>query len=338
MPINIAINGYGRIGRCLLRAIYEQNQKRNEFNIIAINDLSSAKINTQLTKYDTVHGKFKYKIKYSKNNIIINDHDNIKLFQEKDPEKLPWKELKIDIVMECTGLFTSKEKCKKHINAGANKVIISAPGDKEIDATIVYGVNHKKLTKRMQIISNASCTTNCLAPLAMIIDENFGIKSGLMTTIHSYTNDQSLVDGYHLDLRRARAASHNIIPTNTGAAKAVGLVLPKLQGILDGFAIRVPTLNVSLIDLTFNSKKNVDVKKINETIYENSKNKFKNIIGYNSEELVSSDFNHEKKPSIFDSTQTRINGNLCKILSWYDNEWGFANQMLKTASHWFSIK
>lgn len=335
MTLKIAINGYGRIGRCILRSIYEYGLEK-EFKIIAINDLGSPEINVHLTKYDTTHGKLRENITLINNTMIVKN-DNIKILSEKNPINLPWKELDIDVVFECTGIFISKKKCKQHLLAGAKKVLISAPAEKDVDATIVYGVNHKILSYKMNVISNASCTTNCLSPIVKIINENLGLDKGLMTTIHSYTNDQSIVDNFHTDVRRARAAASNLIPTKTGAASAIDLVLPTLKGKLDGFAIRVPTINVSIVDLTCTVKKQTTVEEINYIFKKSSQNSMKNVIDYNCEKLVSTDFNHNPYPSIFDATQTRIIGKLIKIIAWYDNEWGFSNQMLRTTREWFKI-
>ena len=334
--IKIAINGYGRIGRNILRALYENVQNTDtKINIIAINDMGNVETNAHLTKYDSTHGVFHGNVSTDDNNLVING-DKIKVFSERDPSKLPWKALGIDIVFECTGLFTSKEKAMAHINAGAKKVIISAPGGADVDATVVYGVNHQILKKTDQIISNASCTTNCLAPVAKVLHEKVGIEQGLMTTIHAYTNDQVLVDSYHSDLRRARSATQSMIPTKTGAASAVGLVLPELNGKLDGFAMRVPTLNVSIVDLVFTAKRETSIEEINQIIKNASENDsdLKNILGYNTLPLVSIDFNHNPASSIFDATQTKVIGKLVKILSWYDNEWGFSNRMLDVAAFW----
>ncbi|WP_192483280.1 MULTISPECIES: type I glyceraldehyde-3-phosphate dehydrogenase [Cysteiniphilum] len=337
MAIKIAINGYGRIGRCVLRAIYEAGLT-NEFKIVAINDLGSPEVNVHLTKYDTTHGRFNADVSLQNNEMVINN-DRIKILAERNPADLPWKDLDIDVVFECTGLFTSKEKCSAHIQAGAKKVVISAPGGNDVDATIVYGVNHDVLTSDMTVISNASCTTNCLAPVAKVLNDSIGIQEGLMTTIHAYTNDQKIVDSYHKDLHRARAAAHNMIPTKTGAAAAVGLVLPDLKGRLDGFAMRVPTINVSVVDLTFTAKKHTSVEEVNGLLKAASEaGNLKGVLGYNVEPLVSMDFNHNPHPSIFDATQTRVIGNLVKVLSWYDNEWGFSNQMLRTTKAWFAAK
>ena len=329
MTINVAINGYGRIGRNVLRAAYESG--RTDVKIVAINDLGDAKINAHLTKHDTVHGPFQGTVEIEGGDLIING-DRIKVFSERDPAKLPWGELGIDVVLECTGIFRNKAKCQSHIDAGAKKVIISAPADKnEADATIVFGVNDNVLKSTDTVISNASCTTNCLAPLVKPLNDKLGIVSGLMTTIHSYTNDQVLTDVYHSDLYRARAAALNMIPTKTGAAQAVGLVLPELNGKLSGFAIRVPTANVSVVDLTFVAARETTKDEINAILKEASEGSLKGILGYNTEPLVSSDFNHSTTSSNFDSTQTTvIGGNLVKVLSWYDNEWGFSNRMLDT--------
>jgi glyceraldehyde 3-phosphate dehydrogenase len=336
MPINIAINGYGRIGRCVLRAIYEGGL-HDQFKIVAINDLGNPDVNVHLTKYDTTHGKFPAEIDLKENQMLVNN-DRIQILAERNPQNLPWDDLEVDIVFECTGIFTSKEKCLGHLQAGAKKVIISAPGAKDVDATVVYGVNQNVLSSSMDVISNASCTTNCLAPVAKVLNDSVGIKQGLMTTIHAYTNDQSIVDSYHNDLHRARAAAHNMIPTKTGAAAAVGLVLPELKGLLDGFAIRVPVINVSVVDLTFNVSRSTSVEEINQILKSASETKMNGILSYNSSPLVSSDFNHNPNPSIFDSTQTRVTGPMVKVLSWYDNEWGFSNQMLRTTKSWFEAK
>ena len=326
MTIKVAINGYGRIGRNILRALYENN-RQHEIQIIAINDLGDVKTNAHLTRYDTTHGKFKGEVSVNGNTMIINGNP-IQVFAERDPTKLPWGKLGVDVVYECTGLFTAKEKAAMHLQAGAKKVIISAPGGKDVDATIVYGINHKTLKASHTVISNASCTTNCLAPLAKILNDKLGIVSGLMTTIHSYTNDQVLVDSYHSDLHRARAAAQSMIPTKTGAASALGLVLPELAGKLDGFAMRVPTLNVSVVDLTFAAKRETTPDEINRLMKEASLNEFKGLLDYNDESLVSIDFNHHSASCIFDASQTRVIQNMVKVLGWYDNEWGFSNRML----------
>jgi len=335
MTIKIAINGYGRIGRCILRAIYEEGFSK-DMKVVAINDLGDVKINAHLTKYDTVHGKFPGEIKIEGDYLIVNG-DKIRVFAEKDPSKLPWKDLGIDVVHECTGKFASKEKASIHLTAGAKKVIISAPGE-NADATIVYGVNHKILKASDTVISNASCTTNCLAPIAKVLNDSIGIVSGLMTTIHSYTNDQVLTDVYHKDLRRARSATMSMIPTKTGAAAAVGLVLPELAGKLDGFAMRVPTINVSVVDLTFQSARSTTKEEINKVMKEASEGYLKGILGYNEEPLVSVDFNHTQISSTYDSTQTKIIGNLVKVLAWYDNEWGFSSRMLNTTKAFMEAK
>ncbi|GAB6047236.1 type I glyceraldehyde-3-phosphate dehydrogenase [Methyloparacoccus murrellii] len=328
MTIKVAINGYGRIGRNVLRAAFESG--RQDVEIVAINDLGDAKINAHLTKRDTVHGPFNGTVEVGDGAIIVNGK-TIKAFSERDPAKLPWGAMGVDVVLECTGIFRNKAKCMAHIEAGAKKVIISAPADKnEADATIVYGVNHGILKASDQVISNASCTTNCLAPLVKPLHEKLGLVSGLMTTIHSYTNDQVLTDVYHSDLYRARAAALNMIPTKTGAAQAVGLVLPELNGKLSGFAIRVPTANVSVVDLTFIASRETSKEEVNGILKEASEGALKGILGYNVEPLVSSDFNHSTTSSNFDATQTQVIGNLVKVLSWYDNEWGFSNRMLDT--------
>ena len=330
MKARFAINGFGRIGRLVLRALYESNRK--DIQVVAINDLGSPKSNAHLFKYDTVHGKFPGKITVKNNSFDIG-LGAIKVFAEKNPIDLPWKKLNIDVVLECTGLFSNRKMSKKHITAGAKKVLISAPAD-EVDCTVVFGVNHKQLTKKHSIVSNASCTTNCLAPIVSVLHKAIGINSGYMTTIHSFTGDQRIVDTLHKDLYRARAASNSMIPTSTGAARAVGLVLPELKGKLDGTAIRVPTANVSLIDFTFITKRNTSAKEINSSIKKATKNEFKNIIDINSEPLVSIDFCHNAHSSIFDTSQTSVvDKRFCRILSWYDNEWGFSNRMLDTASY-----
>ncbi|BAP55081.1 glyceraldehyde-3-phosphate dehydrogenase [Thioploca ingrica] len=329
MPIKVAINGYGRIGRNILRALYEA-QRTNEIQIVAVNDLGNANTNVHLTKYDTVHGPFKGQIAVEGDNMVVNG-DKIRVLAERDPSKLPWGELGVDVVHECTGLFTSKEKASAHLKGGAKKVIISAPGGKDVDATIVYGVNHNVLKASDTVISNASCTTNCLAPLVKPLHDEIGVVHGLMTTVHSYTNDQVLTDVFHQDLRRARSATQSMIPTKTGAAAAVGLVLPELDGKLDGFAVRVPTINVSLVDLTFVAARTTSKDEINKILKAASEGKLKGILAYNDGPLVSMDFNHTTVSSTYDSTLTKvIAGNLVKVLSWYDNEWGFSNRMLDT--------
>ena len=327
MAVKVAINGYGRIGRNVLRALYE-GKRTNEIRIVAINDLGDAETNAHLTQYDTAHGKFPGEVSVDGGDLVVNG-DRIKVCAERDPSKLPWKDLGVDIVLECTGLFTSKAKASAHIAAGAKKVIISAPGDKDVDGTFVYGVNEGDIKATDTVISNASCTTNCLAPLAKVLHEEIGIVHGLMTTIHSYTNDQVLTDVYHKDLRRARSATMSQIPTKTGAAAAVGLVLPELNGKLDGFAMRVPTINDSVVDLSFVAKRATSKDEIDAAINEAASGKLKGILGVNTKPLVSIDFNHNPLSSIYDSTQTRVmEGTLVKVLSWYDNEWGFSNRML----------
>ena len=329
MTIRVAINGYGRIGRNVLRAHYEGG-KKHDIQIVAINDLGDPNTNAHLTRYDTAHGKFPGTVAVEGDSMVVNG-DRIRVFANRDPAALPWGELGVDVVMECTGFFTSKEKASAHLRGGAKKVIISAPGGKDVDATVVFGVNHGILRSSHTVISNASCTTNCLAPVVKVLDAALGIESGLMTTIHAYTNDQVLTDVYHEDLRRARSATMSMIPTKTGAAAAVGLVLPDLNGKLDGFAMRVPTINVSVVDLTFTPSKATTVEEVNELIKKASESgPLKGILGYNTLPLVSIDFNHDPRPSIFDSTQTRVSkdGKLVKILAWYDNEWGYSCQML----------
>ncbi len=329
MTINVAINGFGRIGRNILRAHYEEG-KKHDLKFVAINDLGDAKTNAHLLKHDTAHGPFKGTVEVDADSLVVNG-DRIKVVAERDPAKLPWKALGVDVVLECTGLFTSKAKAGAHIAAGAKKVIISAPGDKDVDRTIVFGVNDKTLKASDTVISNASCTTNCLAPLVKALDDRIGVTSGLMTTVHAYTNDQVLTDVYHSDLRRARSASHNMIPTKTGAAAAVGLVLPHLNGKLDGFAIRVPTLNVSVVDLSFVAKKPTSVEEVNQAVRDASGKDLKGVLEYNQDPLVSSDFNHNPASSIFDSTLTKVSDKtLVKVTAWYDNEWGFSNRMLDT--------
>ncbi len=329
MTIRIAINGYGRIGRNILRAHYE-SKKHPEIQIVAINDLGDVNTNAHLTRFDTTHGKFPGEVVVSGNDMIING-DKIRVVAERDPKNLPWKEMNIDLVLECTGFFTSKEKASAHIAAGAKKVLISAPAT-GVDATVVYGVNHHVLKPTDTVISNASCTTNCLAPLVKALHETVGIEHGLMNTVHSYTNDQALIDVYHTDLRRARAAAYSMIPTKTGAAIAVGEVLPELNGKLDGFSVRVPTLNVSVIDFTFTAKRATTVAEINKIMQDAAaKGPLKGILEINEAPLVSVDFNHNPASSIFDVSYTKVMGNLVKVLSWYDNEWGFSNRMLDTA-------
>ncbi|OQW95778.1 MAG: type I glyceraldehyde-3-phosphate dehydrogenase [Beggiatoa sp. IS2] len=329
MTIKVAINGYGRIGRNILRALYESG-RTHEIQIVALNDLGDVNTNVHLTKYDTVHGRFKADVSIDGDYMIVNG-DKIRVLAERDPNKLPWKDLGIDVVYECTGLFTSKAKTMPHVTSGAKKVIISAPGEKDVDATVVYGVNHSVLKASDTVISNASCTTNCLAPLVKPLHQKIGVVHGLMTTIHSYTNDQVLVDVYHKDLRRARSATMSMIPTKTGAAAAVGLVLPELNGKLDGFAMRVPTINVSVVDLTFVAARPTSIDEVNGILKAASEGELKGILAYNTEPLVSMDFNHTTVSSTYDSTQTRVmGGTMVKVLSWYDNEFGFSNRMLDT--------
>lgn len=329
MAIKIGINGYGRIGRNILRAIHESG-RAGEFDVVAINDLGDAATNAHLTRRDTAHGNFPGTVEVDGNDIIVNG-DRIKVFAERDPAKLPWGDLDVDVVFECTGFFRTRETAGKHIAGGAKKVVISAPGGADIDGTFVYGVNHDTLTADHNIISNASCTTNCLAPLVKPLHESIGVKHGIMTTIHAYTNDQVLTDVYHSDLRRARSATMSQIPTSTGAAKAVGLVLPELNGKLDGFSMRVPTINVSAVDLTFVAERETTVDEINSILKAASEGPLKGVLAYNEEPLVSVDFNHDPHSSSYDSTLTKvIDGTLVKVISWYDNEWGFSNRMLDT--------
>lgn len=327
MAVKVAINGYGRIGRNILRALYE-GKRNNEIQIVAINDLGDAQTNAHLTQYDTAHGRFPGEVSVDNGDLIV-DGDRIKVCAERDPSKLPWRELGVDVVLECTGFFTTKEKASAHIAAGASKVIISAPGGKDVDGTFVYGVNHDQLSAKHQVISNASCTTNCVAPLAKVLHAKIGIVHGLLTTIHAYTNDQVLTDVYHSDLRRARSATHSQIPTKTGAAAAVGLVLPELNGKLDGFSMRVPTINVSVVDLTFVAARETSNEEIDSVVKAAAEGEMKGVLGVNTQPLVSIDFNHNPLSSIYDATQTRVmGGTLVKVLSWYDNEWGFSNRML----------
>jgi len=329
MPVKVAINGYGRIGRNILRALYESG-RTGEIQIVAVNDLGDAQTNAHLTRYDTAHGKFPGEVAVDGGDLVVNG-DRIKVFAERDPAKLPWGQHGVDVVLECTGLFTSKAKAGAHLAGGAGKVIISAPGASDVDATVVYGVNHDTLRASHQVISNASCTTNCLAPLAKVLHEKIGIVNGLMTTIHAYTNDQVLTDVFHSDLRRARSATMSQIPTKTGAAAAVGLVLPELNGKLDGFAMRVPTINVSVVDLCFLAARATSVGEIDAAVREASEGSLKGILGINTAPLVSIDFNHDPRSSIYDATLTKVNGGtFVKVCSWYDNEWGFSNRMLDT--------
>ena len=334
MTIKVAINGYGRIGRQVLRAIYDYNL-RGVFEVVGVNASGDLATNAHLTKFDTVHGRFGAEVSHQDNALVING-DVIPFFSTRNPAELPWKELAVDLVLECTGAFTTKEKCQAHIDAGAKKVLISAPGGADVDATVVYGVNHDVLTPEMTVVSNASCTTNCLAPVAKALNDALVIEKGLMTTIHAFTNDQVLTDVRHKDLRRARSATENMIPTKTGAAKAVGLVLPTLNGKLDGFSVRVPTINVSLVDLTFEAGRDTSVEEVNEIVKKAAEGSMKHVLGYNTLPLVSTDFNHTTEGSTFDSTLTKVsNGNMVKVLAWYDNEWGFSCQMLRTAAAMF---
>ena len=326
MAIKIAINGYGRIGRNILRAIYESG-RTDEVQVVAVNDLGDAFTNAHLTQYDTAHGRFPGEVSVDGDYMVVNG-DKIRVLAERDPAQLPWDELGVEVVLECTGVFASKEKALLHIAGGAKKVLISAPGGHGVDATIVFGVNDDVLKASDTVVSNASCTTNCLAPLVKPIHEKIGIENGLMTTIHSYTNDQVLTDVYHSDLRRARSATSSMIPTKTGAAAAIGLVIPALNGKLDGFAVRVPTINVSLVDLTFTASRETTVEEINAIMKESADGK---VLGYNNIPLVSVDFNHTSTTSNFDATLTRvIGGTMVKVCSWYDNEWGFSNRMIDT--------
>ncbi len=336
MTIRVAINGYGRIGRNILRAHYEGG-KKNDIQIVAINDLGNAQSNAHLTRYDTTHGKFPGTVEVDGDYMIVNG-DKIRVFAQRDPAQIGWGELNVDVVLECTGFFTTKEKASAHIKGGAKKVIISAPGGKDVDATIVFGVNHSVLKASDTVISNASCTTNCLAPLVKPLNDKIGLVNGLMTTVHAYTNDQVLTDVMHEDLRRARSATQSMIPTKTGAAVAVGLVLPELNGKLDGYAIRVPTINVSIVDLSFIAERDTTVEEINAIMKEASEGAMKGILTYQTEPLVSVDFNHNPASSNFDSTLTKVSGRLVKVSSWYDNEWGFSNRMLDTTVALMSVK
>ncbi len=328
MTIRVAINGYGRIGRNILRAHYEGG-KKHDIEIVAINDLGDSKTNAHLTQYDTAHGKFPGTVGVEGDYMVVNG-DKIRVLANRNPAELPWGELNVDVVLECTGFFTSKEKASAHLKGGAKKVIISAPGGKDVDATVVFGVNQGVLRAEHTVISNASCTTNCLAPMVKPLHEKLGVVTGLMTTIHAYTNDQVLTDVYHEDLRRARSATMSMIPTKTGAAVAVGLVLPELNGKLDGYALRVPTINVSIVDLSFIAKRETTVEEVNAILKEASEGALKGILTYNTEPLVSIDFNHNPASSNFDATLTKVSGTLVKVSSWYDNEWGFSNRMLDT--------
>ena len=328
MPIKVAINGYGRIGRNVLRALYEY-KRTDDIQIVAINDLGDPETNAHLTKYDTAHGRFDAEVRVEGDTMLVNGGP-IKVLAERDPTKLPWGDMGVDVVMECTGIFNSKDKASAHLQAGARKVLISAPAGKDLP-TIVYGVNHDTLADGDDVVSNASCTTNCLAPLVKPIHEKIGVESGLMTTIHAYTNDQVLTDVFHKDLRRARSATMSQIPTKTGAAAAVGLVLPELDGKLDGFAMRVPTINVSVVDLTFIASRDTSIEEVNQTVKAAAEGELKGILGYNDEPLVSIDYNHNPASSTLDAGLTKVSGRLVKVLSWYDNEWGFSNRMIDTA-------
>lgn len=328
MTIRVAINGYGRIGRNILRAHYEGN-KKHPIEIVAINDLGDAKINAHLTKYDTAHGKFPGTVGVENDHLIVNG-DKIRVLSQRNPADLPWGDLGVDIVLECTGFFTSKEKASLHLKGGAKKVIISAPGGKDVDATVVFGVNHHILKKDFTVISNASCTTNCLAPLVYPLHQAIGLESGLMTTVHAFTNDQVLTDVYHEDLRRARSAVESMIPTKTGAASALGLVLPELNGRLDGYSIRVPTINVSIVDLSFIAKQDTSVEEVNALLKKAAETTMNGVLAYTEEPLVSIDYNHNPASSIVDASLTKVIGRLVKVASWYDNEWGFSNRMLDT--------
>ena len=333
MAIKVGINGYGRIGRNVLRAVYE-GRRTGEVQIVALNDLGDAKTNAHLTQYDTAQGRFPGEVKVDGDSMVVNG-DRIRVLAERDPAKLPWGSLGVEYVLECTGLFASKKKASAHLAGGAKRVVISAPGGEDVDATVVYGVNTEVLSSRHTVISNASCTTNCLAPMAKVLNEAVGISAGIMTTIHSYTNDQVLTDVYHTDLRRARSATMSQIPTKTGAAAAVGLVLPELKGRLDGFAVRVPTINVSLVDLTFTAKRATTAEEINQALRNAADGALRGVIAYNDLPLVSVDFNHNPHSSVFDATLTKvIGGTLVKACSWYDNEWGFSNRMIDTTLAW----
>lgn len=326
MTIRVAINGFGRIGRNVLRALYE-NRYREQIQVVAINDLGDPSLNSHLLRHDTVHGHFPFTVEHDAESISV-DGDRIAISSERDPAKLPWASLNIDLVMECTGLFTKRDAAAKHLEAGAKRVLISAPSP-DADATIVYGVNDTILTAEHKVVSNASCTTNCLAPVAKALNDAVGIENGLMTTVHAYTNDQNLSDVYHSDPYRARSATHSMIPTKTGAAAAVGLVLPELEGKLDGLAVRVPVINVSLVDLTFTAGRDTSKEEINQIVEKAAANS--SVLAVNAQPLVSIDFNHDAHSSTFDANHTRVNGRLVKVMAWYDNEWGFSNRMLDTA-------
>lgn len=328
MTVRVAINGFGRIGRNILRALIESG--RRDIEVVAINDLGSVETNAHLLRYDSVHGRFPGDVKVVGDTIDVGS-GLIKVCAERDPAKLPWKDLDIDIALECTGIFTARDKAKAHLDAGAKRVLVSAPSE-GADLTVVYGVNHQSLNKEHRVVSNASCTTNCLAPVAQVLHNTVGIEKGFMTTIHSYTGDQPVLDTMHRDLYRARAAALSMIPTSTGAAKAVGLVLPELKGLLDGVSIRVPTPNVSVVDLTFTAKRSTTIEEINTAIAIAARGSLKGILDYTEEKLVSCDFNHNSHSAIFHNDQTKvIDGKLCRVLVWYDNEWGFSNRMSDTA-------
>jgi glyceraldehyde 3-phosphate dehydrogenase len=326
--INVAINGFGRIGRNILRALYERPDVASRLRVVAINDLGTPEINAHLLQFDTTHGRFGATVAVEDGALNI-DGDRIAVFAERNPEDLPWGDLNIDVVFECTGIFTSRDKASAHLRAGARKVLISAPSG-DADATVVYGVNQNVLTDETVIVSNASCTTNCLAPIVAPLHKTVGVENGLMTTVHAYTNDQNLSDVYHSDLYRARSATHSMIPTKTGAAAAIGLVLPELKGRLDGLAVRVPTINVSLVDLTFTASRDTSVEEINDILAAAAKADPNGVLACNTQPLVSADFNHNAYSSNFDANHTRVSGRLVKVLSWYDNEWGFSNRMLDT--------
>jgi len=329
MAIKVAINGFGRIGRNVFRAMFESGQQ-SDFDVVAVNDLGDAHTNAHLLQYDTAHGRFGHQVSVDGDSFKVGD-ETVKVLAERDPSKLPWGDLGVDVVLECTGLFTSKEKAGAHLEGGARKVVISAPGGGDVDATVVYGVNHDVLKPEHTVISNASCTTNCLAPTVKPLHDEIGVLGGLMTTIHAYTNDQVLTDVYHKDLRRARSATQSMIPTKTGAAAAVGLVLPDLNGKLDGFAVRVPTINVSIVDLTFHAARETSVDEVNDIMKRAAEGELKGILAYNEQPLVSVDFNHDPHSAVYDAYMTRVvNGTTVKVCSWYDNEWGFSNRMLDT--------
>jgi glyceraldehyde 3-phosphate dehydrogenase len=337
MAIKVGINGYGRIGRNVLRALYEA-KRTSEIQIVALNDLGDANTNAHLTRYDTAHGRFPGEVKVDGDAMVVNG-DRIKVLAERDPAKLPWGDLGVEIVLECTGLFTSKAKAGAHLKGGAKKVVISAPGGEDVDATIVYGVNHNVLKASHTVISNASCTTNCLAPLVKVLHDKIGVVNGIMTTVHAYTNDQVLTDVYHSDLRRARSATMSMIPTKTGAASAVGLVLPELKGKLDGFAVRVPVINVSLVDLTFTARRATTIDEVNNLMQAAAAGELKNILAFSNGPLVSIDFNHDAHSSTYDATLTKIiDGTQVKVCAWYDNEWGFSNRMLDTTIAWANAR